>query len=189
MLALGDVKDAAVVARDHISGTKTLVAYLVPKNQALQVSTLRRSLAEMLPSYMVPAVFVMLESLPVTGSGKLDRRALPEPDAARPELESPFVAPRTPNEQELATIWSEVLDLDQVGIHDNFLELGGDSLLASQVISRVIGTFRVRLTLRSLFGSPTVAEMALVVTQNQAMQAKPEDIERLLAELDALSDT
>lgn len=187
LLALGDVKDAAVVARDHISGTKTLVAYLVPKNQPLQVSTLRRSLAEMLPSYMLPAVFVMLESLPVTGSGKVDRRALPEPDAARPDLESPFFAPRTPNEQELATIWSEVLDLDHVGIHDNFLELGGDSLLASQVISRVIGTFRVELPLRSLFEAPTVADMAVAITQSQAKVAKPEDIERLLAELEALS--
>ena len=90
-------------------------------------------------------------------------------------------------EQRLSEVWREVLGLDQVGINDSFLELGGDSLLASQVISRVIQVCRVELPLRSLFESPTIADMALIIVQNQANQAEAADIERMLAELEALS--
>ena len=113
---------------------------------------------------------------------------LPAPGSERPELESPFVGPRTPVEQGLAGIWSEVLSLDQVGIHDNFLELGGDSLLASQVISRVIKTFQVEVPLRSLFESPTIADMAVIIIKNQANEAEQEDINRMLTDLEALPD-
>ena len=97
------------------------------------------------------------------------------------------MAPRTPVEEALAEIWTGVLGVARVGIYDNFFELGGHSLLATQVISRVISTFHVELPLRSIFQSPTVAEMALAITQSQAKGAKPEDIERMLAELEALS--
>ena len=109
---------------------------------------------------MIPAAFVALEALPLTPSGKLDRRALPAPHLTRPELEQRFVAPRTPVEEVLAALWGEVLGVAQVGIHDNFFALGGHSLLATQVISQVRATLQVQLPLRSLFESPTVAALA-----------------------------
>ena len=137
---------------------------------------------------MIPSAFVMLDSLPLLPSGKVDRKALPAPSSARPELEFPFLAPRTPFEKEVAAIWAEVLGLDQVGIHDNFQELGGDSLLASRVISRVIDTRKVELPIRSLFESPTVANMTAVIIQSKAKRAEQQDIEPMLAQLEALSD-
>ena len=113
-----------------------------------------------LPEYMVPAAFMFLDSLPLTPNGKLDRKALPAPDQTRPELEETFVAPRTPVEETLASIWAGVLKLDQVGIHDNFFELGGHSLLAIQLISRIRDTFKLDLPLRSLFEAPTIDGLA-----------------------------
>ena len=182
------IKEAVVMSREDRPGNPRLVAYIVPaRRPAPTVSQLRSSLAAKLPDYMVPSAFVNLDALPVLPNGRLDRLARPAPAGARPELETPFVAPRTPVEESLAEVWAGVLGLEEVGIHDNFLELGGDSLLASQVISRVISAFRVELPLRTLFEAPTVADMAVAITQSQAEGAKPEDIERLLAELEALS--
>jgi acyl carrier protein len=109
---------------------------------------------------MVPSAFVMLEALPLTPNGKVDRRALPAPDTLRPELDEAFVAPRTSVEELLAGIWSQVLNLERVGIHDNFFHLGGHSLLATQVMSRVYKTFQIELPLRCLFESPTIAGLA-----------------------------
>ena len=96
--------------------------------------------------------------------------------------------PPKPGEEELAKIWAEVLFLDQVGIYDNFFELGGHSLLATQVISRVINTFKVELSIKTLFDSPTVADMAVVITENMAKKAGDEELARMLAELESLSD-
>jgi len=191
VLGTENVKEAAVVTWEDQPGSPRLVAYLVPREQpGPSVRTLRRALEEKLPHYMVPSAFVMLEALPLLPSGKVNRRALPAPDHTRPELETPFLGPRTPVEEELAGIWAQVLGLDRVGVDDNFLELGGDSLLAMQVISRVIKAFKVNLPLHTLFAAPTVARMAVVVAQHQANQAKIEieDVERLLAELEALSE-
>jgi amino acid adenylation domain-containing protein len=109
---------------------------------------------------MVPQMFMWLDSLPITTSGKVDRNALPDPDETRPESQTGYVAPRTPVEEELTEIWQTVLGLERVGIHDNFLELGGHSLLATQVISRVNGAFDVTVPLRDLFEAPTVVELA-----------------------------
>jgi 2-polyprenyl-3-methyl-5-hydroxy-6-metoxy-1,4-benzoquinol methylase/acyl carrier protein len=141
-----------------------------------------------LPEYMVPSAFVILEALPLTPNGKVDRQALPIPDAVRPKLEEAFVAPRTSVEEVLAAIWAQVLGLDRVGIHDNFLELGGHSLLATQVISRVRAAFEIDLPLRSLFESPTVAGLALAIVQKQAEQADDAALDRMLLELEQLSD-
>lgn len=124
------------------------------------VPLLRNYLEEKLPEYMVPSAFVLLTNLPLTLNGKVDRRALPAPDRTRPETAGTFVAPRTPVEEVLASIWAEVLDLEQVGVHDNFFELGGDSLLITQLLTRVQQTWLVELYLRDLFEAPTVASLA-----------------------------
>jgi len=184
LLVSETIKDAVVLAHEDRPGDRRLVAYLVPaRNPHPTVTELRRFLAETFPDYMIPSAFVMLNALPLTPSGKVDRQALPAPSKARPRLESDFFAPRNPLEEKLANIWAEVLGLDQVGIHDSF-----DSLLASQVIARVIKTFQVEVPLRSLWESPTISDMAVVIVQNQAKEAEEEDLNRMLAELETLSD-
>jgi amino acid adenylation domain-containing protein len=120
---------------------------------------LRSFLQEKLPDYMVPDRFVLLDALPLTPSGKVDRKALPAPDQSRPELESDYVAPRTFVEEIIAGIWAEVLGVEQVGIHDNFFELGGHSLVGTEIVSQLHSSLQVELPLRSLFESPTIAEL------------------------------
>ena len=189
LLSSGKIKEAIVTFREDRPGDQRLVAYLVPAERPVPtVTTLRRALAEKLPEYMIPSAFVMLDALPLLPNGKVDRRQLPTPGSTRADLATPFLAPRTPVEEALTGIWAEVLGLDRVGIHDNFLELGGNSLLAAQVISRVISILQVEIPLRSLFESPTVADMAMVITQDQIKKAEQKDIERMLTELERLSD-
>jgi acyl carrier protein len=193
------VREAAVVLRDDEAGGKRLVAYVVGE---IGSSELREQLLKQLPEYMVPSVFVTLPELPLTRNGKVDRKALPEPDESRPEIEEQYVAPRNETETVLAAIWSDVLGIEQVGVHDNFFELGGHSLLATQVISRVRDTFRVELLLRNLFDATTVANLALVIEEQLAtptavkeinsmpMTAESSvDVDALLAELEGLSDS
>ena len=163
-----DVREAVALAREDTPGSKRLVAYVVPEEHALSkvewgaaptVGELRRSLKEKLPDYMVPSAFVTLEALPLLPNGKVNRRALPAPDRARPELEAAYVAPRTRKEQTLVDIWSQVLGVEQVGVHDNFFELGGDSILSIQVIARA-NQAGLRLSPRQLFQHPAVAGLA-----------------------------
>jgi acyl carrier protein len=127
----------------------------------------RHFLKEKLPDYMLPSAFVVLDCLPMTPNGKLDRRALRAPETGRPDLPVAFAVPRTALEVQLAAIWAEVLRLQQVGIHDNFFELGGHSLLATQVISRIRNTFHVEVPLRRLFEAPTVASLARLLAASQ----------------------
>jgi amino acid adenylation domain-containing protein len=124
------------------------------------VPELRGYLEDHLPGYMAPSAFVLLDRLPLTANGKVDRRALPAPEAVRPGLLTGYAAPRTALEEELVHIWSQVLNLDRIGIHDDFFALGGHSLLATQVVSRIRNAFGVELPLRSMFLSPTLAELA-----------------------------
>ncbi|HEY0022716.1 MAG TPA: non-ribosomal peptide synthase/polyketide synthase [Longimicrobium sp.] len=149
------VSEAVVVAREDGAGNRRLVAYVVGDVQA---GELREHLRRELPGYMVPAAFVPMERLPLTPSGKLDRKALPAPELA--SAEDRYVAPRTPAEEVLAGIWAEVLRLERVGVEESFFELGGHSLLATRVVSRVRELFGVELPLRALFEGPTVAELA-----------------------------
>ena len=156
-----DIKEAVVVAREETSGEKRLVAYVVSGSEpAPSTSALREFLKETLPEYMMPSAFVFLDALPLTSNGKVDRKALPEPDQSNLELEESYVAPRTPVEEVLTEIWAQVLRVEQVGIHDNFFELGGHSLRAIQVIARVRKGFQVELPVRQLFETPTVAGLA-----------------------------
>ena len=183
------IKETAVRIWESRPGDQRLVAYLVPSGQKTPTATeLRRFLSQTLPNYMIPSIFVTLDALPLAPNRKVNRRSLPAPGRSRPELENPYFAARTPVEEQLSEIWAQVLNLDQVGITDNFFELGGDSLLATRVISRVIKTFRVKVPLRSLFKAPTVADMAVVIVQNQLEKAESKDVERMLAEVEVLSD-
>lgn len=161
LLDMDSIEAAIVQAQTDESGAHRLVAYVVPAaDEGPTVSELRNALGQTLPDYMMPSDFVFLETLPVSSTGKIDRRALPAPDRARPHLEESFVAPRNPAEEILAKTWAKLLDLKQVGIHDNFFDLGGHSLLASQLISRLRDIFQVELPLRKLFEVPTVAGLA-----------------------------
>jgi amino acid adenylation domain-containing protein len=163
------LRQVVVVAREDLPGQQQLVAYVIPhQGLAPTISDLRSFLQAKLPDYMVPAAFVLLETLPLTSNGKIDRRALPPPAPTRPELAAPFVAPRTPIEAMLAGIWAEVLRLERVGIHDDFFELGGHSLLATQVMSRLQRALRVELPLGVLFDQPTVAGLAEAVVEAMA---------------------
>lgn len=139
-----------------------LIGYYVAA-ETLPPASLRVHLARMLPEPMVPQHFVRLERIPLTDNGKLDRRALPDPDATRPALPTPYLPPRTPFEERVARIWADVLRLERVGIEDEFLDLGGNSLLAIQVIARVNQAFDVDLPLRSAFEASTVATLAQLV--------------------------
>jgi len=191
LLDIDGVKQAVVVGWEDAPGSKRLIAYIVMVPGGPHIPTvteLRRILADKLPDYMVPSTFITLDALPLTATGKVDRRALPPPDRTRPALETPFAAPRTPVEEKLAQIWAGVLGLDRVGMHDSFLDLGGDSLLATQVISRVLAQFEVRLPLRFLFDEPTVAEMAVLLVQNYTDKVEPQNLNRILAELETLSE-
>ncbi len=136
------------------------------------VPQLQTYLAEKLPEYMVPSAFVVLESLPLTSNGKVDRRALPTPEPIKLELAGGYVAPQTPIEEVLVKIFAEVLGLKRVGIHDNFFELGGHSLLATQLVSRVRDAFGVELPLRSVFEAPVIAQLSSIIESFKQSNAK-----------------
>jgi acyl-coenzyme A synthetase/AMP-(fatty) acid ligase/acyl carrier protein len=153
------VRQAVVLASEAENGEKRLVGYIVPKTHPAPSSEqLQQHLAQKLPDYMVPGLFVTLDKLPLTANGKLDRKALLEMEAQGPERE--YVAPRTPVEEVLAGMWQELLKLERVGIHDDLFKLGAHSLLATQLISRVRRTFQVEVPLRAMFEAPTVAGLA-----------------------------
>jgi amino acid adenylation domain-containing protein len=161
------VWENVVVVPEDEPGDKRLVAYVVLKvEQSATVPELRQFLGNQLPSYMIPNALVLLKSLPLTSNGKIDRRALPKPDLDSTQLEK-FVAPRSPIEEMLAQIWTQVLKIEQVGIHDNFFELGGHSLLATQLVSRIRNVFKVELPLRELFTNATVAQLGRSLQQLQ----------------------
>jgi amino acid adenylation domain-containing protein len=189
LMALKNVREASVSARENSKGVKNLVAYIAPaKGVPVTVEALRRELRANLPDYAIPSKFVFLDALPLTPTGKVDREALPDPGDARPDLVTPYAPSSTAIEAELEKIWAEVLSLDRVGIHDNFFDLGGHSLAATRVVSQVIKKFQLEIPLQSLFQSPTVAEMAAVIAEKQAKKLGAGDLERILAELDSLSD-
>jgi acyl-coenzyme A synthetase/AMP-(fatty) acid ligase/acyl carrier protein len=156
-----EVLECVVSAREDATGGKRLVAHIVAGTaHDLDSRKLRDFLKETLPEYMIPNAFVFLDSLPLTASGKVDRRALPAPDGSRPDLAEAYLAPRNRTEELLAKIWAEVFKLERIGIHDNFFDLGGHSLLATQVASRIREALRIELPLRAMFETPTVAGLS-----------------------------
>ncbi|HEV2392048.1 MAG TPA: condensation domain-containing protein [Verrucomicrobiae bacterium] len=155
------LKDAVVQMREDPPGQKRLVAYYLPgKQPEPTVSDLLSQLREQLPAYMIPAQFVSLKSLPLTPAGKVDYRALPKPANVRPRMGQRPVEAQTETEQQVGLIWQEVLQIEGLGVRDNFFDLGGDSLLAMQVISRVRDAFGIELPLSRLFDAPTVEGLA-----------------------------
>jgi amino acid adenylation domain-containing protein len=191
LLAQDNVKEALVATGKASTGADDdhLIAYIVPFEKPFpSTPVLRRAAREKLPAFMVPSDFVFLESLPLTPNGKVDRLALPAPDNARPELDVAYAAPQSDIEKHLAKIWAEVLSIEQLGIHDNFFDLGGHSLAASRVISRAIQTFRLELPVNALFDAPTVARMAAIVEQNRAKRANDAELERMLREVETMTE-
>lgn len=178
------VTEAIVIALEEKGSEKRLVAYVVTApNTSRNVSDLRSHLKSRLPDYMIPSVFIYLDALPLTSHGKIDRRALPAPDAERPALAEAFIAPRTPAEKNLASIWTKLLGINRIGINDDYFELGGDSLLATQLASQVRSVFEVELPLVELFRHPTLAEMAASVEEaiiEQMEEISDEEAEQLL---------
>lgn len=164
------VREAVAIALGGPHSEKRLVAYVTPlPGHWLRPGELQRFLKERLPSYMVPSAFVVLEHLPLTASGKLDRRALPAPGSMRPDLEEPFIPPRTPTEEALVAIWKELLGIEQVGIDDNFFELGGDSIISMQVVSRAKQA-GLHLVPRDLFEHQTIALLAAAAATLEIVQ-------------------
>lgn len=189
LLALADVKDAVVAAHRDERGDVSLVAYVVAAaGCAPTVSALRASLARTVPSYMLPRAFVLLDALPRTLSGKVDRPALAAPPRVRPALGNPFVGPRNAIEVQITRMWEEVLEVDGLGVTDDFLELGGDSLRATQILFRVRDRFRVEPPMERLLEAETVAELAIEVLLALAAQLGGADLEDVLAQTEPPPD-
>ncbi|MBW4625283.1 MAG: amino acid adenylation domain-containing protein [Brasilonema octagenarum HA4186-MV1] len=155
------VRETVVVVYSDSADSQRLVAYVVSHSeQTLAISELRRFLESKLPNYMVPATFIMLEALPLTPNGKVDRKVLPVPDLASPELKAVYQAPQTELEQTIATIWQKALNIENIGIHDNFFELGGHSLLMVKVHSQLRETFKADVSILEMFRYPTISSLA-----------------------------
>ena len=166
------IQSAVVIAQEESLNNKRLIAYIIAdpqfrllhQNQDTAIATELRSFClTQFPEYMIPSAFVILKALPLTANGKIDYQALPTPEQTRPELEQFYIAPRSPLEKQLAEIWTEILDLKKIGIHDNFFDLGGHSLLITQLLAKVRNTFEVDLLLKDLFNAPTIAELAEII--------------------------
>ena len=180
------VNDCVVVLREDRD--KRLVAYVVPEAGAQpNASDLRNLLRAKLPSYMVPAVFEVIEALPLMPNGKINRAALPEPQS-QPEADETFVAPSTPLEEMLASAWRQVLNLERIGVHDDFFDLGGHSLLAAKVVSLVRNDLDVQFTMVDVFQAPTIASLAELLYPRVAEKESQKELESLLAEIACMSE-
>jgi len=162
-----EVREGVVVAREDVPGDKRLVAYLTGKQKAeINLDKLREFLKVKLPVYMVPAAFVQLETFPLTGSGKVDRKALPAPKGGR-QTKKAYEAPKGRVEQIIAKIWQEVLEFEEVGIHDNFFDLGGHSLLLVRMRNRLQEHFEKEISIVDMFQRPTIKDLAKFLSDEQ----------------------
>ena len=175
------VHDRVVMVRDDMPGGKQLVAYVIPKNAALVendpeqqeslITSVRDHMRSRSPEFMVPATFVVMKSFPINANGKIDKRALPIPQLRSQTMHVQYVAPRNPVERQLATIWSHLLGVERIGVHDNFFDLGGHSLVGLQLLGQVEDRFSRSLSLRSLFQAPTIAAFAKILDQHKGDHA------------------
>jgi 4-hydroxyphenylacetate 3-monooxygenase len=188
------IQQAVVVTRGQATDEKQLVAYLVQAasdqsqtaHAALQPAALRSYLQTKLPDYMLPGAFVRLETMPLTPNGKIDRAALPEPTAVAAPAERPIVLPSTPTEQVIATIWQEVLATKAFGIHDPFIDLGGHSLQATQVVDKMRKIFQVDFPLSRFFAQPTIAGLSELLQEYESAPGRTEKLARLQQRLNQL---
>jgi amino acid adenylation domain-containing protein len=181
------VRDAVVMVREDTLGDARLIAY-VTLDSKIDVDLLHEFLKANLPDYLLPSFIVELSSFPLTPNGKINRREFPAPDLAGERQRKPFIAPRTPIEQSLSKIWSDFLNIDRVGINESFFDLGGHSLMATRLLSRIREVFNVELPLRDLFNSPTIDNLAMTIVKLQAEQADSRMMAELLTNLEQLSD-
>ncbi len=172
------LRDAVVLAREDVPGDKRLVGYVVAAEPPPTTGELRSFLQRKLPDYMVPGMFVFLEALPLTPNGKVDRRALPAPDMTRPELESVFVAPEGGVEKTLAEIWRAVLGVERVGIHDNFFDLGGHSLLLTKVHSQLQAALGREVAMIDLFRYSTISTLAKYLSNGREADMSEDSADR-----------
>lgn len=182
------IVESVVLVREDIAGDKCLVAYLVSNQPAISSAELRRFLGEHLPAYMLPTSYIFLEQFPLTTSGKINRRALPAPARNHQEGTEAHVPPRTPFEEILVGIWCDVLHIVQVGIEDNFFEIGGHSLRAIQLVARIQDIFPLELPLKHLFAYPTIASLAAFLFQDEEQRAIITTTAELFLTVNDLSD-
>jgi amino acid adenylation domain-containing protein len=169
-----DIRDVAVVAKGDGPGNKSLIAYVAINQQASapSVNALRSFLSDKLPEYMIPSSFVTLDKLPLTAHGKLDWKALPEPGQIRPDLEQSYIAPRNELESHLARMWREILGIDQIGINDDFFNLGGDSIKGAVFINKLQETLKEIIHVVIIFQAPTIAQLAAYLNENYSQAVK-----------------
>ncbi|HET8826740.1 MAG TPA: amino acid adenylation domain-containing protein [Terriglobales bacterium] len=183
------VREAVVILTNDVSGEKRLVAYYTSQTgQKATNAELFAFLKDRLPEYMVPAAFIELERMPLNSNGKIDKKALPAADLARTERTQGFVVPETPLEEEVASVWKEVLGLERVGVNENFFEIGGHSLLATRVIMLLRSRLGLSISLRLLFEYPTIAGMATALMDTLLGEAEDPALLEMISEVENLSD-
>jgi amino acid adenylation domain-containing protein len=188
------VRDAVVLLREDVPNEQRLVAYLLPERTSnkstdasvIDIGAVREFLKQALPDYMLPNVYVPLEKWPLTQNGRLDKQALPQPDEIRADLSRSYVAPATPMDQQLADIWKKLLKVERIGIHDDFLESGGNSLMAFQLVSRIRDVFHIDLPLSTVFETPTIAEQSAAIAHRMIQREPAAEIEAVLTQIEHL---
>ncbi|MCO6452808.1 MAG: amino acid adenylation domain-containing protein [Caldilineales bacterium] len=182
------VKDAIVTLAEFADDDQRLVAYvaITPPNQ-LDAQSLRKSLADWLPDYMIPATIILLDNLPLTANGKLDRKALPEPAANQPLPGPARIAPRTATERFLAQVWQELLGTDDFGVNDNFFDLGGHSLHLMRMANLIYNEYNVRLPLRIIFDANTIDALSLAILERQVLQSDQDEVTAMIGRLNQMS--
>jgi amino acid adenylation domain-containing protein len=185
------IRQAVVIPWEDPRASKNghcLVAYVVPcEGHALAISEIRLFLREKLPSYMLPSFYVIVDRLPLTMSGKVDRRTLPPPQISQRQVGGPSIAARTPIEKVLVKLWVDVLGVDEIGIRDDFSDLGGDSLIAAQIVTRINDTFSLRRPLNLLLEAPTVGELCSFIIEHETHAGQSEKIANVLLKIEDMS--
>jgi hypothetical protein len=188
LLKIPEISQAAVVAHKDAFGDERLVAYVMPSTKEIPTTgQMRDSLKQWLPEYMVPSKFIILETLPLNTNGKINRRELPTPDVGRPNLGTRLNAPTTTLESVLAKIWAEALGINSVGIHDLFLDLGGDSIIASRIVSAICRIFPWNFTLAEFYEAGTVSQAAQRLVRKAPSPERAEKVASLFLQVQAMS--
>ncbi|MBD3182749.1 amino acid adenylation domain-containing protein [Candidatus Poribacteria bacterium] len=183
-----EIAEALVMAREDTLGDKRLVAYIIPEEgNTIDESDLVDFLRQKLPEHMIPSAFVALDKIPLSAHGKVNIKALPVPERTR-DIQDEYIPPQTPVEESLAEIWSDVLGIEKIGIHDNFFYLGGHSLLVTKVVSRIRSVFQINISLKNFFQYPNIAEIASEISRKMLGNIEESELKALLDELEEPSD-